>query len=218
MLVLGLTGMPGSGKNELLKILKSLEFKINLIKPKDLVEQQMKDQTLLESVTPQIFLDFDSIDMGRQVKKKMEEEKIALTSENVRAYATRLREVHGLDVVAKLCVPAIDSALDKGKLVIIEDIKGWQEAKFFREKYGEKFVLVAIHTPPKIRFERAKNREAEWDSKKMETLEKFNWRDEKELGWGLGNAIAMADYVLVNDGTLADFKDEAEKLFRKILS
>ncbi|MBI2040581.1 MAG: AAA family ATPase, partial [DPANN group archaeon] len=200
-LVIALTGMPGSGKNELLRIISESELNLEIIYPKEFLKKEMRGQSLLTDFTKRTRLNVSSIDMGKIIKKRMEEENVPITKESVREFATKIRESLGFDIVAKLCVPAIDEALQAGKTVVIEDIKGLAEAKFFRQQFGDKFVLVAVHAPPHIRFQRAQNREASWDSKQMKTKEEFDFRDEKELGWGLGSAVAMADYVIVNDGT-----------------
>ncbi len=216
-LVIALTGMPGSGKNELLKIISASELNLEIIRPKEFLKKEMRGQSLLTDFTKKTKLNVSSIDMGKIIKKKMEEENVPITKESVREFATKIRESLGFDIVAKLCVPAIEQAISEGKTVVIEDIKGILESKFFRQHFGEKFILVAVHAPPHIRFQRAQSREAGWDQKQMQNREEFDFRDEKELGWGLGNAVAMADYVIVNDSTIEDFKDNVETLFRKLV-
>ncbi len=39
----------------------------------------------------------------------------------------------------------------------------------------------------------------------------FHERDERELGWGLGSLIAMADHLIVNEGTLEEFKSRCSQ-------
>ncbi len=216
-LIIALTGMPGSGKNELLKILQESELDLEIVHPKEFLKREMKGQALLTEFTKGTRLDLNSIDMGRVIKKKMEEENVPITRDSVREFATKIRESMGFDIVAKLCVPTIEEALQAGKTVVIEDIKGLVEARFFRHRFADKFILVAVHAPPYIRFKRAQSREAGWDQKQMSSSEDFDFRDDKELGWGLGNAVAMADYIIVNDGTLDDFRENVERLFRKLV-
>ncbi len=252
--IIALTGMPGAGKDLLLKFIGELELAVEIVRPKEFVKKEMQGQALLTDFSnarkiPEdsienrsaIFLakkipkefslvsapsqaslglgvkKFASVYMGKAIKDRMQEENVPITSESVREFATNLRKAMGYDIVAKLCVPAIEQSIQSGRVVIIEDIKGWDEVKFFRKHFGTDFALIAIHTPPHIRFQRAQSRGDEWDKKRVGTKDEFDFRDEKELGWGLGNAVAMADYVIVNDGTLEEFKGRVEGLFRKLL-
>src|SRR3989344_1021971 len=214
--IIALTGMPGSGKDSLLKFIEELELNIDVVRPKEFVKKEMQGQSLLTDFSK--VKRFASVYMGKAIKDKMQEENVPITSESVREFATNLRKAMGYDIVARLCVPAIEQSIKFGKTVIIEDIKGWEEVKFFRKHFGTDFALVAIHTPPHIRFQRAQARESEWDKKRVETKDEFDFRDDKELGWGLGNAVAMSDYVIVNDGTVDEFKTKAELLFKKLLN
>ncbi len=214
--IIALTGMPGSGKDSLLKFIEEFDLNIDVVRPKEFVKKEMQGQSLLTDFSK--MKKFASVYMGKAIKDKMQEENVPITSESVREFATNLRKVMGYDIVARLCVPAIEQSIKSGRTVIIEDIKGWDEVKFFRKHFGTDFALVAIHTPPHIRFQRAQSRESEWDQKRVGTKDEFDFRDDKELGWGLGNAVAMADYVIVNDSTVEAFKENSEKLFRKLLN
>jgi hypothetical protein len=42
-------------------------------------------------------------------------------------------------------------------------------------------------------------------------------RDERELSWGLGNVIATADIMMVNDGPLEEFLTQIETFVRDII-
>ncbi|HII98509.1 MAG TPA: dephospho-CoA kinase, partial [Methanoregula sp.] len=41
-------------------------------------------------------------------------------------------------------------------------------------------------------------------------------RDERELGWGLGNALKVADIHIRNEGTLTEFSDEVRTLLVRL--
>jgi hypothetical protein len=44
----------------------------------------------------------------------------------------------------------------------------------------------------------------------------LNGRDERELSWGIGRVISLADYMIVNDGTLDEFKTKAREFIIKL--
>ena len=77
------------------------------------------------------------------------------------------------------------------------------ELDVFRQAFGEGVLLVAIHSSPASRYPRRQKRgrpdaPASWSE--------FEARDKRELSWGLGNLIAMADVMLLNDGKIEKFK------------
>ena len=48
-------------------------------------------------------------------------------------------------------------------------------------------------------------------------LQEFYDRDRRELKWGIGNAFALADGMLLNEGTLDQFRREARTTLERIL-
>jgi dephospho-CoA kinase len=189
-LIIGVTGMPGCGKGELYE---------NYFKPKGI---------------PKVY-------MGKPVKDEMLAKGIETTSDNVRAYATRMREKHGYDIVMRLCVPQINEVLSKQNIIVIEDIKGQAEVDFLRSYYESpiKIVSVAILASPKTRYARAKARPNEWDQKQMASYEDFLKRDRIEgKNWGIYEAIACADYYVINEGSLEELIRDFDLMFEKILA
>ena len=45
----------------------------------------------------------------------------------------------------------------------------------------------------------------------------FDYRDNKELSWGLAQAIEMADHKIENESTYDNFKKKVESVINKIL-
>jgi hypothetical protein len=43
-------------------------------------------------------------------------------------------------------------------------------------------------------------------------------RDLRELRYGLGDLIARADYILINDSSIEEFKDRVRKLLNSLLT
>jgi dephospho-CoA kinase len=131
---------------------------------------------------------FVTVTMRHVVQQKLEEQGVEVDNRNLRELASKLREEGGPAIIAELCVPLV---------------REYDEVEKFRELLKEELLLVAVFAPPKLRFERLKNRGETWD---MKTWEEFAWRDRKELGWGLGGAIAMADVTLSTAGGADEFR------------
>ncbi|HOI77693.1 MAG TPA: AAA family ATPase [Methanofastidiosum sp.] len=119
-----------------------------------------------------------------------------------------LRDKEGLDIIAILTLDRISETQD-GKF-LIEGIRGIKEIERFRNEID--FFLVGIHTSPRIRFERLKNRGRADDPK---TFEDFYKRDLRELSWGLGEAFALSDVIIDNNGTFEDFRSNIDKVAKK---
>jgi len=147
--------------------------------------------------------------MGDVVREKAKELGLASSDVSVGTLANEERVRYGKDIWAKRTIPRVG-----GALVVIDGSRGPDEIRAFKHAFGEDLKVVAIHSSPKTRFERliARGRP---DS--PTTHAEFDSRERRELDWGLGEVIATADYMVVNESTLADLKVEVDKLLDKLL-
>jgi len=148
--------------------------------------------------------------MGDIVRKEVLREKGYLSWEEIKRVMFELRQREGPRAVAKRVVQAL--MRDSWEIAIIEGVRSLDEIEEF--KTMGRVIILAIHSSPIDRYIRLKNRAREGDPKSFEELQE---RDFKELSLGLGNVIALADYMLVNDGTLEDFKEEARKVLLDLI-
>ena len=159
---------------------------------------------------------FPSVSMGDVVREETLKRGLQLTKEDVARVSIRLRQELGQNAVAKLTVRKVKGLLGKHRVVVIDGVRSLDEVGTFRSSFpGENIIIVAVHTPPKQRFERLKARGRHDDPK---TWEDFEERDWKELKFGIGNVIAMADYMLVNDGSHDDYEKKGRELVDRILA
>ncbi|MEM3364536.1 MAG: AAA family ATPase [Candidatus Micrarchaeia archaeon] len=155
-------------------------------------------------------------EMRTIVVEMMEKESIEISNRNIREYAKSIREQFGKDVVAKKMVERIGNTHTKDDVIVIVGIRGMYETRTFREAFGEKnVILLAIYAPPKLRYERLVKKEA--GIKENNSYEEFLWSDEMELGFGVAKAIALADVMIVNDGTIEEYTENCRKIIRKII-
>lgn len=181
MKVIGVTGMPGSGKGVVSGIARRLGFSV--------------------------------IRMGDVVRAEAQKR-----NEDAGKVAVELRREYGEFVIAERCVKIIEKAesekskskkngnhlknKDKTRMYLIEGIRSPFEVQIFNKSF-KNFKLIAIHSTPKTRFTRLKRRMRADDS--VEKSE-FYKRDKRELDFGIGNVIATADYMVVNEGPIRKFK------------
>ena len=149
--------------------------------------------------------------MGNEIREETKRRGLEPTPENIGKIMLQLRKEEGQAVVAKRCILKIESA--KGNIVFVDGIRSLHEAEEFK-KHLPNFILIAIHSSPKTRFQRLFRRKRSDDPKGWETFLK---RDLRELSVGLGNAIAMADYLIVNEGTKEEFKMKIHETLKAAL-
>ncbi|MGA3021149.1 MAG: AAA family ATPase [Candidatus Micrarchaeales archaeon] len=157
--------------------------------------------------------DIPSIVMREVVEKEMESKGIEVNNKNLREYATELRKEKGTDIVAKMCLPLIRKLPRGTDFLLIDGIRGYDEVKLFKKELTKDFNLVAIFASPKVRYKRLVSRGKKWD---MKTWDEFEWRDGVELSWGLGNAIALSDYMIDNSGSLEEMHRKIDEVLSKI--
>lgn len=151
-----------------------------------------------EFVQVAVSLGYEVVRMGDVVRAEAAKMSVPNSDKGVGGFANSERREHGLDIWAKRCVPYV-----RADRTIIDGSRGLDELEVFRAAFGEDLRLVAIHAPRRERYERLLERGRE-DAPK--SWEEFEERDRRELSWGLGNLIAMADVMLVNDDSLPSFK------------
>jgi dephospho-CoA kinase len=171
-----ITGMPGSGKDEFIKVARSMGWK--------------------------------DYHMGDTVRKYARQENVENTDKAIGAFASQERKAHGMGIWAERVILEIR----EDRKVIIDGLRNIEEFDAFRKAFPA-LVMVAIHTDREERLKRIMKRHRSDDVKDLGEL---IGRDERELSWGIGNAISLSHYMIVNDSTLEEFKENARKLLLRI--
>jgi dephospho-CoA kinase len=177
-IVVGLAGMPGSGKSLVVETAK--------------------------------LRGYDVVVMGDVVREETQKRGLDPTPQNIGKVMLELRESNGKAVVAEKCIPKIRQS--ESSKVIIDGIRSLYEVDAFKKTF-RKFTLLAIHSSPETRFSRLYSRRRSDDPDGWEV---FHERDMRELNVGLGNVIAMAEHLIVNEGTKESAKAQAKETLRRI--
>jgi len=149
---------------------------------------------------------YSTVVMGDEVREEAKRRNLEPTPENLGTIMLKLREEEGPAVVAKRCIPKIEKA--KSNTVIVDGVRSLAEVEEFK-KHSKDFVLIAVHASPKTRFQRLFHRERSDAPRSWQT---FIERDLRELNIGLGAVIAMADYMIVNEGTREQVRQKAREV------
>ena len=149
--------------------------------------------------------------MGDEVREEAKQRNLEPTPENLGTLMLNLRETGGPAAVAKRCIPKLEKATEK--IVGVDGIRSLAEVNEFK-KHFPSFLLIAIHASPKKRYQRLFRSRRSDDPQNWET---FMERDLRELGVGMGDVIATADHMIVNEGNFAQLKTRINKVLKEIL-
>ncbi len=177
-LVVGLAGMPGSGKSLVVETVAALGYGV--------------------------------IVMGDVVREETQNRGLEPNPKNVGRVMLELRRKGGLSVVADRCIPKIEQ--HESEKVIVDGVRSLSEVEAFK-KYFSNFSLMAIYASPETRFNRVYHRQRSDDPDGWEV---FHERDQRELSVGLGDAVAMAEYLVVNDDGKSIARAAVKRLIRRI--
>lgn len=147
-----------------------------------------KKSVVAELLTRYGFLPFE---MSSFIRESTVGRGLIPTLHNLAEVSHQLREEYGADIIARTCWESAKCTASKG--VVIDGIRSMDEVKYFRS-VSPRFVLLHIHASPETRFERAVRRQIE-----PLTPEEFYKTERYNLELGIGEVIALADYVIVND-------------------
>lgn len=146
--------------------------------------------------------------MGDCVWDEVRARGLPLNDETVGRVAHEMRTRHGPAVWAQRTLEKVRKL--GADTVAIDGIRSMAEVEAFHAALGSDFVLVAIHASPGTRHARLLARARE-DEAASEAAARE--RDRRELAWGVGEVVAQADVVLVNDRIAeADFRRSVEEL------
>lgn len=152
-----------------------------------------------KSVLTEMFvrLGWSKVYFGGVTVTQLKKQGIAVNEQNERAMRESLRKQHGMGAFALLLEEEIDSLLKEGN-VVLDGLYSWSEYTYLKNKYGNDLVVVAVVTNSSVRYERLSTREI-----RPLTPQQACSRDYAEIeNSEKGGPIAIADYYIVNNGTV----------------
>jgi len=153
---------------------------------------------------------YDAVLMGDVVREEAKKRGVEPDAENIGKIMLELRQTEGKAVIARRCVPKVVSTTRQK--VIVDGIRSLDEVEEFKRHFS-KLVLMAVHASPETRFTRLFHRRRSDDAADWEV---FHKRDTRELSVGLGNAIAMAEYVVVDEEPVGVVKRRVRETLVKV--
>ncbi|ALV61817.1 Dephospho-CoA kinase archaeal, predicted [Thermococcus sp. 2319x1] len=138
-------------------------------------------------------------------------EKSEPTRDKLIEYGRYLKETYGEDILIRL-------ALDKKRNcenVVIDGVRSREETEEIKKRGG---VIIYVEASPEIRYERLKKRNAGKD-KVIKSFEDFLRADEaEEKLYHTSKLKDLADFLIVNEGTLEELKAKVEGIITSLTS
>lgn len=134
------------------------------------------------------------------------------TQESEKKIRQELREKYGMAAYAHLSLPKIKNFLQQNHSVLIDGLYSWSEYILLKEaKLGE-VILVAIISKRNTRYARLATRDV-----RPLTREQAEERDFSEITrLEKGGPIALCDYYVTNDGSLAELEQTVQVLAHEV--
>lgn len=152
-------------------------------------------------------MDIPFLRMGDIVREFHASSGAASEGLSVGQVANREREIHGKNIWAKRALERMS-----GDVFLVDGCRSMDEVRSYRE-LSEDVFIIAIHAPRMVRYDRLVARGRD-DA--PSNIEEFDQRDEREMGWGLSDVIALSDRMIVNDSNLESFQRSVKKVLEEM--
>ena len=151
---------------------------------------------------------YETFSLGDGVRSEAKRQNLEPTGENLGKLMLELRQKNGPGAIAELIKESIQNSTHE--IIIIDGIRSIHEINVLKETGNVK--LLAVNASPDTRFIFLSGRKRSDDPL---TREKFEERDNREIGVGLQEIIQLADQSIENnDVTIDQMVDSAIKIFQ----
>lgn len=154
---------------------------------------------------------FQHISTGDIIREHVRERGIPIDRDTLHSVSNEIRKARGRGVFAEEALERINGD------AVISGLRNVAEVEALKNHPGATFVMLAVDAPIEIRWERAHSRGRIGDEV---TLEKFRAQEALEMsnpaGQQMGDVMRLADYTIMNEGTLEDLKQDVEKVLSQV--
>lgn len=134
-----------------------------------------------------------------------------INQDNERKFRENLRKKHGMAGVAVKVFDRIVALRKETDKVLLESLYSWEEYLYLKKRFPE-LLLVCVYSRPKTRYARLKKRE--FRPMDEETTRE---RDKAQIeNLHQGGPIAIADFLVINEGSLDEMYKELDKVMEMI--
>jgi len=151
----------------------------------------------------------EALNLGDGVRAEAKKRNLEPTGENLGKMMLELREKNGPGAVADLLTERIKNS--QSEVIVIDGIRSTAEIEVLKNVGPVKLLSIEASTDTRYKFLGGRGR-----SDDPVTREKFEERDKRELGVGIGKSIAIADETISNNNiTLDELTERAYLVIEK---
>ena len=151
----------------------------------------------------------ETLNLGDGVRAEAKRRNLEPSGDNLGKLMLELREKNGPGAIAELLTEQIKNS--QSKVIIIDGVRSTAEIEVLKNVGSVKLLSIEASADTRYKFLSARGR-----SDDPKTREKFEERDSREIGVGLGESIAIADETISNNNiTLDELIELAHKVIEK---
>jgi len=151
----------------------------------------------------------EALNLGDGVRAEAKRRNIEPTGDNLGKLMLELREKNGPGAIAELLTEPIKNS--QSKVIIIDGVRSTAEIEVLKNVGTVKLLSIEASADTRYKFLGGRGR-----SDDPETREKFEERDKREIGVGIGKSMAIADEIISNsDITLDELTERAYIVIEK---
>lgn len=156
---------------------------------------------------------YPSVYFGGVVINALKDAGLEITPSNEKMMRTKLREEFGKDVIVNKIVEQIQKLIKSGqKRIIADGLYTWTEYKILKKHFPTELKIIALVPPKNLRHKRISIR-----PDRAMTLAEVNDRDFNEIeALEKGGPIAIADYFIVNKGSVLRTRLKIDRILKEI--
>ncbi len=149
---------------------------------------------------------FKKFTLGDGIRAEAKRRNIEPSGENLGKLMLEVREKNGPGAVAELIINSIQESTDD--IVIIDGVRSIAEIEVLKKIGNVKLLAVEASSETRYSFLSSRGR-----SDDPKTKEKFEERDNREIGVGLDKSIEIADKTITNHNlTIDELVDSAKRV------
>lgn len=155
------------------------------------------------------------VHFGNMIYNEMEKRGIERTPDgrSEKEFREKIRAKEGQDWVGRQAVAATKDLIAAGqKRIVLDGIYSWTEYKLFKHEFPGSLTVLAVVAPRGERYNRLSKR-----PNRPFTNEDARFRDYAEIeNMEKGGPIAIADYYILNDGSIDHLKSSLQNILKQI--
>lgn len=160
-------------------------------------------------------LGLPKIYFGGMIYKEMEKRGIERTAdgESEKHFREMIRETEGKDWVVRQVIESTKNLIAAGqKRIVLDGLYTWTEYKILKKEFPGQMTVLAVVVDKSIRHKRVAKR-----PERPFNAEEIQERDRSEVeNLEKGGPIAMADYYLLNNGSVEELEKDVDEVLKKI--